>query len=116
MLAIWLWIPVEPSYLLPGLVALLVWVARPGLEPAVRRSLAVLVGALVLYGVVDARVVEVDYANRYGDETCDPTEATGARLRPHVKPGPLLGYPDTSERARACNERQRAGQAQRVGG
>ena len=33
-LVVWLWIPAEPSYLLPALVALLAWVARPGLPAA----------------------------------------------------------------------------------
>jgi hypothetical protein len=111
--AVWLWIPAEPSYLLPSLVALLVWVARPGLSVATERALAVLVAALALYAVVDVRVVEVDHDNRYGYDTCDPTEATGARLRPHITTGPLLGYPAMSDALRVCNEQQRAGQAAR---
>ena len=41
-------------------------------------ALAVLVGALALYAVVDVRLVDVDHENRYGYDTCDPTEATGA--------------------------------------
>jgi hypothetical protein len=112
-LAVWLWIPAEPSYLLPALVALLVWVARPGLPAAVTTSLAVLVGALALYAVVDVRLVEVDHENRYGYDTCDATEATGAELRPHITQGPVLGYPAVSDALLDCNERQRAGQALR---
>ena len=34
--------------------------------------------ALALYAVVDVRLVEVDHENRYGYDTCDATEATGA--------------------------------------
>jgi len=112
-LAVWLWIPAEPSYLLPALVALLAWLARPGLPAAVVRSLAVLVAALALYAVVDVRLVDVDHDNRYGYDTCDATEATGASLRPHVARGPLLGYPAMSDALRACNELQRDGQARR---
>jgi hypothetical protein len=109
-LVVWLWIPAEPSYLLPALVALLAWVARPGLSSAVTGALAALVGTLALYAVVDVRVVDVDHENRYGYDTCDATEAKGARLRPHVTVGPLLGYPDLSRDLRACNEQQRARQ------
>jgi hypothetical protein len=111
--AVWLWIPAEPPYLLPALVALLVWVARPGLTVRATRALAVLVGVLAVYAVVDVRVVEIDHDNRYGYDTCDATEATGARLRPHITTGPLLGYPDMSDALRACNEQQRAAQALR---
>ena len=68
-----------------------------------------LVGALALYAVVDVRLVEVDHENRYGYDTCDPTEATGAAFRPHVTTGPLLGYPAMSDALLVCNERQRAG-------
>jgi hypothetical protein len=105
---VWLWIPAEPSYLLPALVALLAWVARPDLTRRVAGALAALVAALALYAVVDVRVVEVDHDNRYGYDTCDATEATGARVRPHVTVGPLLGYPDLSRDLRACNTQQRA--------
>jgi hypothetical protein len=112
-LVVWLWIPAEPSYLLPGLVALLAWVARPDMGASAGRAACVLVGALALYALVDVRIVDVDHVNRYGYDTCDATEATGARLRPHVTVGPLLGQPETSDRLAACNTQQRAGQAQR---
>ena len=59
------------------------------------------------------QIVDIDHENRYGYDTCDPTEATGARLRPHIRVGTLLGAPDTSEQLRACNEQQRAGQVLR---
>lgn len=107
-LVVWVWIPAEPSYLLPSLVALLAWVARPGLSRAVTGALAALVAVLGLYAVVDLRIVEVDHDNRYGYDTCDATEATGARFRPHVTVGPLLGYPELSRDLRACNTQQRA--------
>ena len=111
-LLVWLWIPAEPSYLLPALAALLVWIA--GREAASRRPSRrrwrVLVGALALYAVVDVRLVDVDHDNRYGYDTCDPTEATGARFRPHVEAGPLLDYPAMADQLLACNEQQRAGQ------
>ena len=111
-LLVWLWIPAEPSYLLPALAALLVWIAGRGAvtSPAVTTALAVLVGALAVYAVVDVRLVDVDHDNRYGYETCDPTEATGARFRPHVEAGPLLDYPAMADQLLACNEQQRAGQ------
>jgi hypothetical protein len=109
-LAVWLWIPAEPSYLLPALVALLVWLARPTTTRAVTVALGVLVAALAAYAVVDVRLVEVDHENRYGYDTCDPTEATGAALKPHVTTGPLLGYPATQDALRTCNEAQRAAQ------
>jgi hypothetical protein len=111
-LLVWLWIPAEPSYLLPALAALLVWIAgRQAVSaPAVTAALAALVGALAVYAVVDVRLVDVDHDNRYGYETCDPTEATGARFRPHVEAGPLLDYPAMADQLRACNEQQRAGQ------
>ena len=86
-LAVWLWLPAEPSYLLPALVA----AARVGRPAAARRprcatALAVLVGALALYAVVDVRLVEVDHENRYGYDTCD---RRGHRrpFRPHVANG-----------------------------
>ena len=107
-LLVWLWIPAEPSYLLPALVALLVWVARADLSPAATRGLAVLVGVLALYAVADVRIVDIDHENRYGYDTCEATEATGARFHPHVAVGPLLDYPDVSRQLRACNEQQRA--------
>ena len=109
-LAVWLWVPAEPSYLLPALAALLVWIARPRLPATALTALGVLAGLLALYAVVDVRLVEVDHENRYGYDTCDPTEATGATFRPHVTTGPLLGYPAMSDALLDCNELQRAGQ------
>jgi hypothetical protein len=108
-LLVWLWLPAEPSYLLPALAALLVWVARPALDVATRWALVVLAATLAVYALVDPRLVEVDHANRYGYDTCDATEATGARWHPHVRRGPLLDYPATSDALHACNEQQRAG-------
>jgi hypothetical protein len=108
-LLLWLWLPAEPSYLLPALAALLAWVARPALGAAVRWALVVLAATLALHAFVDVRLVEVDHANRYGYDTCEATEATGARWRPHVRRGPLLDYPAMSDALRQCNELQRAG-------
>ena len=112
-LAVWLWIPAEPSYLLPALVALLVWVARPRPPGRRVRPLGVLAAPLALYAVVDVRLVEVDHENRYGYDTCDPTEATGAASDPTSR-GPLLGYPAMSDALRACNERSAPGSASRT--
>ena len=68
-----------------------------------------LAATLALHAFVDVRLVEVDHANRYGYDTCEATEATGARWRPHVRRGPLLDYPAMSDALRQCNELQRAG-------
>jgi hypothetical protein len=108
-LVVWVWLPAEPSYLLPALAALVVWIAGCRLDRALAWALVAVAAALVAYAVVDVRLVDIDHANRYGYDTCDPTEATGARWRPHVEAGPLLDYPAMSEQLRACNEQQRAG-------
>lgn len=113
-LALWGWLPAEPSYLLPGLAAVLVWLARPHVGPATRWALVTLAATLVAYAFVDVRLVEIDHVNRYGYDTCAPTEATGARWRPHVRRGPLLDHPAMSDALRACNERQRAATSTRA--
>lgn len=82
-LALFLYIPVRAEYLIPVLPAVAVLFVAGGVD---RRWIAAvivleLVGWLVVVDVIDAR-------HRFTDP-CAPVQATGARIAPHIAPGPL---------------------------
>jgi hypothetical protein len=107
LLLLWIWLPVEPSYLLPAVVVFLVWLSSTSLASNVRPVLTGLVACLVLYGWVDAQALSFTYASRYGHGTCDATRATSATIGFHLEAGPLLGYPDEVHRTADCNQQVR---------
>lgn len=112
--AAWFWLPVEPSYLLPAWVMILVALA-PSLATLHMRRLAV---ALLLVvsaaGWVSIRVLDYQYESEYGVDSCDPTLSTGASPTLDIDRGQLLAHPDEVRDLRACNEAQRESQRSRV--
>ena len=109
---LWMWLPVEPSYLLPGLVIGIVWISGTAAFDHVRTVLLALLAALVLSAWIEPDVFKYSYVNEFGVESCGATEANGARLDPHVSSGTLLRYPDEVSRNRPCNEAIRRQKAQ----
>jgi hypothetical protein len=106
-LLLWIWLPVEPSYLLPALAILIVWLARPTSGRAFRSTLLLLVCALVAYSWVDVPVLRFDRAARIGVGVCGPIEAIGASIDVHVTRGPLLSYPSIVHEYAPCNRQVR---------
>lgn len=104
---LWFWLPVEPSYLLPGLAIGLVWLAQPILMPAIRPLLVLLLAALVLFGWLDLRLLSYSYVTRYGADSCLSIEAVDATFSPRLERGPLLDYPNLVAQNAACNLRVR---------
>jgi hypothetical protein len=102
--ALWIWLPVEPSYLLPGLAIGLVWISGTAAFDHVRNVLLALLAALVMSAWIEPDVFKYSYVNEFGVESCAATEASGARLAPHVNSGTLLRAPHEVERNRPCNE------------
>jgi hypothetical protein len=104
IVGLWIWLPVEPSYLLPGVVIGLVWMSSSGLVPTLRPLLLTLVIVIVAYGWWNPQLVSVSYESRYGFEFCAATEASGASLSPHLEPGVLRDYPTAVAQNLRCNE------------
>lgn len=97
----WFAVPVEPAYLLPLLAVALVAVApiRGG-----RTLLVVTVVMVMMHGWIVFEPYRIEYSNRYGVDSCDPTEAIDATLAIEVSAGDLLTYPDAVADAAACND------------
>jgi hypothetical protein len=110
-LAVWLWAPVDTSYLLPALAVGLVWLSEARFVRDARPLLSIAVVAVVVFGWVTFRIVDYEYANRYGNDSCGATEAVGASLRIGVNRGPALQYPSDVKARAACNREVRARQA-----
>jgi hypothetical protein len=110
-LAVWLWAPVDTSYLLPGLAVGLVWLSETRFIREARPLLSIAVVAVAVFGWVSFRIVDYEYANRYGNDSCGATEAVGASLHVGVDRGPALQYPSDVEARADCNRQVRARQA-----
>ena len=106
--AMWVWIPVEASYLLPTLAIVLVWLARVEVVQVVRPVLVVWLVTLVSLAWIEPHVFRFTYAQF--DETCAIDEATDYSFSPHVTRGQLLSYPSLMVDNLPCNELRRAGQ------
>jgi hypothetical protein len=107
LVAIWVWLPLEPSYLLPVLVLLLVWLSGSGLVAAMRPIMITIVVSLIVFAWADPQLFAYTYQSRYGHGTCAATKATGFTIRPHIIAGPLLSYPHEMDVTAQCNERVR---------
>lgn len=106
---LWLWLPVEPSYLLPAVAAGAVYVAsaaRSLVLPPVARWAWVVVA---LSGWVDVAPLSIIYADH---GKCEAVEAVDARIEPRVVVGQLLDYPDVVSEQASCNESIRREQAE----
>lgn len=101
---LWLWLPAEPTYLLPGVVVLLIWLCRSLSLTTMRPLLLSLLAATTLHGWVNVQLLTVTYDSQYGIDSCVGTEATGASFSPKLVRGPLLVYPDLVDQNTACNE------------
>jgi hypothetical protein len=113
VVGLWIWLPVEPSYLLPGVVIALVWTSSTGLVAALRPLLLLLVAVVVAYGWWSPELVTVSYESRYGLESCAVTEASGATLSPHLDPGVLRDYPTQVAQNSRCNDVAREARSSR---
>lgn len=102
----WVWIPVEPSYLLPTLAILLVWLARTEIVRAVRPVLVVWLVTLVSLAWIEPHLFRFTYAQ--SDDPCPADEAVDFSFSPHVTQGQLLSYPALIVDNRPCNELRRA--------
>jgi hypothetical protein len=99
-LIMWLAVPVEPAYLLPLLAVVLVAVAP------VRHAtwlLVVAATAAMLHGWIVVEPYRVEYENRYGVDSCDPTEAVDIAPDVVVVAGELLDYPGAIADTASCN-------------
>ena len=113
LLLLWFWLPVEPSYLLPAVVILLVGLSNSAVVASFRPLTMAVVVSLVLYGWIDVQLLGVSYASQYGVDGCDVMEAVSAEFAPSIERGPLLRYPAEADRNLPCNEAKRSWQAQR---
>lgn len=101
---LWVWLPAEPTYLLPGVVVALIWLCRRLSHSTLRPLLLSLLAATTLYGWVDIQLLAVTYDSQYGIDSCIGTEATGVSFAPTLVRGPSLVYPDLVDQNAACNE------------
>lgn len=108
----WVWVPVEPSYLLPTLAIVLVWLARVEVVQIVRPVLIVWLLTLVSLAWIEPHLFRFSYAQT--DDLCLGDEAVDFSFSPHVTRGQLLSYPSLMVDNLPCNELRRTirGQAQ----
>ena len=108
--AMWVWLPAEPSYLLPALAVVLVWLARVEVVRAVRPVLIVWLVTLVSLAWIEPHVFRFTYAQ--SDGLCRGDEAVDFSFSPHVTRGQLLRYPSLIVDNLPCNELRRTVQGQ----
>lgn len=108
--AMWVWLPAEPSYLLPALAIVLVWLARVEVVRAVRPVLLVWLVTLLSLAWIEPHVFRFTYADT--DGLCLGDEAVDFSFDPHVTRGQLLAYPSLVADNLPCNELRRAVQGQ----
>lgn len=108
--ALWVWLPAEPSYLLPLVAIMVVWLARPVVISGARPYLFALLCALASLAWVDPQLLKFSYA-AYRPANCSLVEAVGASISVRVDSGVLLKYPDTERKALQCNEATRRAKA-----
>ncbi len=113
VLLLWFWLPVEPSYLLPAVVFVVVGLSTSARVASLRPLTMAVVLSLVLYGWLDVQLLGISYASQYGVDGCDVTEAVAAEFAPSIERGPLLRYPAEADRNLPCNEAKRSWQANR---
>lgn len=97
---LWLWLPVEVSYLLPAVAAAAVYFAsltRTVAVPAAARWVWVVVA---FSGWLDVAPLTIIYADH---GRCKAVEAIDARIEPRVESGQLLHYPDLERERADCN-------------
>ena len=97
--ATWLWIPVEPSYLLPTLAIVLVWLARVEVVRAVRALLIVWLVSLVSLAWIEPHLFRFTYAS--SDDPMSPRRSRRRRLLAarHARPAAELSGPDRRQPA-----------------
>ena len=101
----WVWVPVEPSYLLPTLAIVLVWLARVEVVQIVRPVLIVWLLSLVSLAWIEPHLFRFTYAQ--SDGICRGDEAVDFSFSPHVTRGQLLSYPTLMVDNLPCNELRR---------
>jgi MFS family permease len=104
-IASWIWLPAEPSYLLPAVGIATVWLAGRVDAHQMRPALLTLAALLVLLSWVEPRFTRVLYKD---DEKPCVHEAVGATFEPRISAGQLWAYPNLVRERLSCNEMARA--------
>jgi hypothetical protein len=103
-LALFAWLPVENSYLLPALGAFIV-LGAISIRPRTFMLLAMaLIATNAAYGFISLEPLRISYRSRYGYDGCVSTIPLGAKVSPHLEGGVITDYLEEEKINRRCND------------